>query len=92
MATLAATALRLAVTAHLDEFEAVTKVANSPSRDKGRIILEPCGPVEVRQGEGLGALLTLEEGHRRVHDYCRIARVKKPAVRSKIPSAEKRLT
>lgn len=34
-----------------------------------RIILEPRGPVEVSQGEGLGELLTLEEGRRRVHDY-----------------------
>jgi hypothetical protein len=34
-----------------------------------RIILAPRGPVEVSQGEGLGELLTLEEGRRRVHDY-----------------------
>jgi len=47
----------------------MTKAAHSPPRDNGRIILKPRGPVEVSQGEGLGAVLTLEEGRRRVHEY-----------------------
>jgi hypothetical protein len=33
------------------------------------IILKPRGPVEVSQGEGLGARLTLEDGRRRVRGY-----------------------
>jgi hypothetical protein len=47
----------------------LTKAARSPPRDKARIILRPRGPVEVSQGEGLGELLTLEEGRRRLHEY-----------------------
>jgi hypothetical protein len=47
----------------------MTKAAHSPPRDKSRIILKPRGPVEVSHGEGLGELLTLEEGRRRVHEY-----------------------
>jgi hypothetical protein len=69
LATLANTALRLGIAVHLDELEAMMKAAHSPPRDKGRIILQPRGPVEVSQGKGLGELLTLEEGHRRVHEY-----------------------
>ena len=43
--------------------------ADPAARAENRIILKPRGPVEVSQGEGLGELLTLEEGRRRVHDY-----------------------
>ena len=47
----------------------MAKAAHRSPRDKGRLILKPRGPVEVSQGEGLGALLTLEEGRRRAHEY-----------------------
>lgn len=43
--------------------------APDQARAEDRIILKPRGPVEVSQGEGLGELLALEEGRRRVHEY-----------------------
>jgi len=69
LAALANTALRLSIAAHLDELETMTKAVHSLPRDKGRIVLQPRGPVEVRQGEGLGELLTLGGGRRRIHEY-----------------------
>jgi hypothetical protein len=48
------------------------KIAEAPERPAkpvDRILLQPRGPVEVGQGEGLGEPLTLEEGRRRVHQY-----------------------
>lgn len=47
----------------------MTKAVHSLPRDKGRIVLQPRGPLEVRQGEGLGELLTLGGGRRRIHEY-----------------------
>jgi hypothetical protein len=52
--------------------ELVAKVLDQldePVKPQARIILKPRGPVEVSQGEGLGELLTLEEGRRRMHAY-----------------------